>query len=446
MQNSNYSAWPLDRLTSALLMAPAVVVAVAAVSLAACGGGEPAPVAPPSPMLQLSGTAAVGLALPAAKVQARCEQGSGSTQTAADGSYVLKIENGRLPCVLQVHDEKQGLKLHSLALAGDRAPLSNLTPLTEMLLVRLVRAPAEQFFQQFDRSAVPGLSSDRVKAAQTDVVTALAGTLDISMLADFLATPLKAATSSAPQQGDAQDRLLDQLGSRLGKQGQAELLALLASGKSDDPAAPFVPRLSIPLVDARQLTGTSRILLADINYPANVRYIRQPVSWSVVEAGGGRVDPISGQYTAPAQAGLFHVRAQRDDFPAVSATVAIQVADVLTLDQQTHSRVEVAQQVLVREPKAYQALWAEHRGDSSAAPPVDFSQEMVAAVFLGLSGPTGCHGVSVLSLRREASRLVLDYRATTPPDGAVCTQAISSPAHWVRLSRSELPLAFQRQP
>jgi len=445
MESSHYSAWPLARLTSAVLLVPAVAVAVAAVSLAACGGAAP-PATQAPPVLQLSGTAALGLALPAAKVQARCEQGTGTATTAADGSYVLNIENGRLPCVLQLHAEAQGLKLHSLALAGSAAPLSNLTPLTEMVLVRLARAPAEQFFQQFDRSMAQALSVDRIKAAQADVVSALASTVDLSPLADLLATPLKAATPTAPKQGDAQDQLLDQLGSRLSKQGQAELLALLASGKPDDPTAPFVPRLSIQLDDAKLLTGASRRLMADINYPPNVRYIRQPVSWKVLEPEGGQVDAFSGRYQAPGRAGVFHVQAQRDDFPSLTARVAIQVADFLSLEQQAHSRVVTAREVLIRDRKAFQSLWAEHRGDASAAPVVDFDKEMVAAVFLGLSGTTGCHGVEVQGLRSEVTRLRLEYRATTPSDGQICTQVMTSPAHWVRLSRSDLPLEFRRLP
>lgn len=50
------------------------------------------------------------------------------------------------------------------------------------------------------------------------------------------------------------------------------------------------------------------------------------VTWSVVEAGGGSVDG-AGRYTAPAVAGVYHVRAESVADPAASASAAVTVTD-----------------------------------------------------------------------------------------------------------------------
>ena len=89
-------------------------------------------------------------------------------------------------------------------------------------------------------------------------------------------------------------------------------------------AEPFKPSLSLRPVAVSLIRGTTQAFQAEINYPEGMRYMRQPVAWSVVEAEGGTITG-AGLYTAPAAAGTFHVQVKREDFPEVTATATVTV-------------------------------------------------------------------------------------------------------------------------
>ncbi len=89
-------------------------------------------------------------------------------------------------------------------------------------------------------------------------------------------------------------------------------------------AEPFKPSLSLRPVAVSLIRGATQAFQAEINYPEGVRYMRQPVAWSVVEAEGGTITG-AGLYTAPATAGTFHVQVKREDFPEVTASATVTV-------------------------------------------------------------------------------------------------------------------------
>jgi hypothetical protein len=90
------------------------------------------------------------------------------------------------------------------------------------------------------------------------------------------------------------------------------------------PAEPFKPSLSLRPVAVSLSKGATQAFQAEINYPEGMRYMRQPVSWRVVEADGGTITNV-GLYTAPAIDGIFHVQVKREDFPALTATATVSV-------------------------------------------------------------------------------------------------------------------------
>lgn len=86
----------------------------------------------------------------------------------------------------------------------------------------------------------------------------------------------------------------------------------------------FQPFLNLnPMAASTSPGGTVRFS-AHINYdPEGPQYFRQPVDFRVEEAEGGTVT-LGGLYTAPAQPGVYHVIARRQDFPiSARATVTI---------------------------------------------------------------------------------------------------------------------------
>ena len=90
------------------------------------------------------------------------------------------------------------------------------------------------------------------------------------------------------------------------------------------PVESFSARLILRPVAVTLAKGATQAFQAEINYPEGVSYFRQPVSWRVVEPEGGTVAG-AGLYTAPGQAGIFHVQARRDDFPEVFAVATVTV-------------------------------------------------------------------------------------------------------------------------
>ena len=301
------------------------------VLLAACGGGTATSVnsgvVTPVTGLTLSGTAATGMALSGAPVNAKCRTGSGTTTTASDGAYSLTIAGGVLPCVLQVNNAADNKKLHAIAI---NTGVVNLTPLTDMLSTRLMRTDMSGVFSNPDIAAVEkAVTATSIKQAQADVSLALSSYVDVSKLVDFYGTPLKAATAANTTAGDAQDKLLDALKAKMTAAQQVQALDLLARasavGQVVNNAEPgFKPALELLPMTATVATNGKLSFSAVTNYPANVRYIRQPVKWTVVETDGGSIT-LNGEYTAPDKAGVFHVQVQREDFPALTAVATVTV-------------------------------------------------------------------------------------------------------------------------
>ncbi|MHB8950368.1 MAG: hypothetical protein ACYC4S_15090 [Rhodoferax sp.] len=225
------------RFKHAALSAPLILTS----ALLGCGGGGSstpnsatalAPLAPMAPVdLVLTGTAATGLAIANATVNAKCAVGSGTTQSLADGSYRLVVSPGQLPCLLEVISPKDGSRLHSVAVdtAGSAGSVTaNLTPLSELLVARMAHKDPATAFNTFDAASVNALTAAAVQAAQADVAALLGEVVDTRELGNFLSIPLKAATPGDLKGGDAQDRVLDALGLSLNNAQLAQVVAALA--------------------------------------------------------------------------------------------------------------------------------------------------------------------------------------------------------------------------
>lgn len=89
---------------------------------------------------------------------------------------------------------------------------------------------------------------------------------------------------------------------------------------------PFQPTLTLTPKTAAVAPGGTVAFSAVINYePDGPRYPRQPVKWSVVEGEAGGTVTRQGLYTAPGKPGTYHVKAEREDFPGVSAEATVKV-------------------------------------------------------------------------------------------------------------------------
>ena len=104
------------------------------------------------------------------------------------------------------------------------------------------------------------------------------------------------------------------------------------------------------------------------------------------------------------------------------------------LDTGARSQIVVAREAVVRTPAEWNALWQAHLPARPAAA-VDFSKEMVVAVFLG-SKPTPGYGVTIVSAVEEGNVLRVRYRETSPAPDAILAQVITFPYQIVAIPKS----------
>jgi protease stability complex PrcB-like protein len=106
-----------------------------------------------------------------------------------------------------------------------------------------------------------------------------------------------------------------------------------------------------------------------------------------------------------------------------------------SLDKGPMSQVDSARQAVARSAAEWSTLWSQHAGDR-ARPAVDFSKEMVVAVFLG-TRPTAGFSVEVVGARQEGATLIVSYRESRPQPGAVAAQVLTSPFHFVAVPKHD---------
>jgi hypothetical protein len=114
-----------------------------------------------------------------------------------------------------------------------------------------------------------------------------------------------------------------------------------------------------------------------------------------------------------------------------------------TIDRGMHSNVSKAGTAVVRDRAAWEALWRSHAGDT-ALPAVDFSRNMVIAVFTG-TAPDGCHSTEITRLARFDGKLLVTHADTVPGPAVLCTAALVQPAHLIVTERSDREVSFLAQ-
>ncbi len=115
-----------------------------------------------------------------------------------------------------------------------------------------------------------------------------------------------------------------------------------------------------------------------------------------------------------------------------------------TIEKGAQSNVDDRLTASARTESEWAALWKKHNYDKPA-PAVDFSKEMVVAVFMG-SRPTAGFTVEITSAAERAGKLVIAYRERSPAPGALAAQVLTAPYHIAAVAKSTLPVVFEKQP
>jgi len=115
---------------------------------------------------------------------------------------------------------------------------------------------------------------------------------------------------------------------------------------------------------------------------------------------------------------------------------------VRTIDTGNQSNIDAARQVVARTEAEWQSLWKAHDFNRPMAK-VDFSNEMIVAVFVG-SRPTAGFGVEIVSAEVRDGALVVSYRETKPPSDAITAQILTSPYAIAAVEKHAGDVKFQK--
>jgi hypothetical protein len=117
-----------------------------------------------------------------------------------------------------------------------------------------------------------------------------------------------------------------------------------------------------------------------------------------------------------------------------------------TLERGLDSNLDAPRQAVARTAGEWEALWRVHGGERTR-PALDFNKEMIVAVFLG-SRPTAGFAVEIVGLKDEAGALVVQYRETRPPAGALTAQVLTMPYHIIAAPKraATIDVKFERLP
>ena len=264
----------------------------AAVLLASCGGGGGGSSAS-EPSLQMSGTAAIGLALTNAVVEVKCATGTGSATTTGTGTYTVTIARGALPCVLQVTGAggASNVVLRSVVAAGSTdattgvtTAKANVTPLTELVVAQLAAALPGEFFSSFDGNAAALLTPARIADAGSTIATALKNAgIDLGGI-DPLTGDLVAATNTTA--GNAYDQILDALAAKVPTDALPLLVTQVANAASTGSSTQLADAMTA--VQGGGLPGCPYVLSGNyraIDYLG--RMTLRPIDFSARTFGAG---------------------------------------------------------------------------------------------------------------------------------------------------------------
>jgi VWFA-related protein len=130
--------------------------------------------------------------------------------------------------------------------------------------------------------------------------------------------------------------------------------------------------------------------------------------------------------------------------PAPTAPAAVAGAPVAmtTINSDMMSGIDAPQQVVAKNAAEWRALWQRH-APGRPEPPVDFTRNMVVAVFLG-SRPSGGFQVDITNVRSDGKTMVVEWAERRPAPGQVAVQIMTAPSHLATVPKHEGDVRFEK--
>ncbi len=122
----------------------------------------------------------------------------------------------------------------------------------------------------------------------------------------------------------------------------------------------------------------------------------------------------------------------------------VQTASFTTIDQGSQSGVRERKSLVIKSAEEWETLLQTHRmprGSAASGAPIDFSREMVVAVFMG-EKPSGGYGIAITRIEAdyENQQLRITVHERNPPPNTLSTQALTQPYHIIKLAKIDLPI------
>ena len=135
---------------------------------------------------------------------------------------------------------------------------------------------------------------------------------------------------------------------------------------------------------------------------------------------------------------------QQPPTPAQMAhRMILEAPSTRTIEKGDQSNIDDARQVLVRTEAEWTKLWQQHAPDHPR-PAVDFSKEMVVAVFMG-SRPNAGFSTTITSAMAANGALLVRYKETMPGTNSVSAQILTFPYHLVAIAKADVKdVKFER--
>lgn len=118
-----------------------------------------------------------------------------------------------------------------------------------------------------------------------------------------------------------------------------------------------------------------------------------------------------------------------------------------TVERGVSSGIRERAQRVIGTVEEWRALWASHYSTALSPPPlppIDFSREMIIAVFMG-EQRTGGFSLEIKKVEEREGRLQVPFLEHSPAPGSPVLQVLTQPYHMIRLPRTELPVQIVRQ-
>mmetsp|Transcript_13313 Transcript_13313/g.23842 ORF Transcript_13313/g.23842 Transcript_13313/m.23842 type:complete len:254 (-) Transcript_13313:18-779(-) len=115
-----------------------------------------------------------------------------------------------------------------------------------------------------------------------------------------------------------------------------------------------------------------------------------------------------------------------------------------TIEEGHHSGISRPLTDVYRTPQEFEIFWKKHQSDRfppAPAPDINFASQMAVAVFMGTQN-TGGYRVEITSVDNVDGELVVNFMTSSPPRGAVTTQALTQPYHIISLDASDENVDF----